>query len=48
MLLVVSIASAMGFENTMLETDSAALKQATTTKEFDMSMLGAIFRDIIF
>jgi hypothetical protein len=42
------MAAEMGCQSVICETDSAVLKQAVTTEEFDMSMLGAIFRDIKF
>ena len=33
-------------KNVIIETDSIQLKNATTTEDFDLSALGAIFRDI--
>jgi hypothetical protein len=43
MLRAAFIASQMGCQSVMFETDSTVLKQAVTTEEFDMSMSGAIF-----
>jgi hypothetical protein len=48
MLRAAFMAAEMGCQSVICETDSAVLKQAVTTEEFDMSMLGAIFRDIKF
>jgi hypothetical protein len=48
MLLAVFVASEMGCENVLFETDSDVLKQAATTEEVDMSMLGTIFRNSKF
>lgn len=46
MLQAACIASQMGCQSVVFETDSVVLKQAISTEDYDMSMLGAIFREI--
>lgn len=46
MLYAINTATQLGCDKVMIETDSIQLKNATTTEDFDLSALGAIFRDI--
>lgn len=48
MLYAINIASQMGCDRVMFETDSTQLKRAVSTEEYDLSALGAIFREIKF
>ncbi|VAH43129.1 unnamed protein product [Triticum turgidum subsp. durum] len=48
MLYAINIAIQMGCNRVMLETDSVQLKNAVRTEEYDMSTLGAVFKDIKF
>ncbi|KAF7048059.1 hypothetical protein CFC21_056878 [Triticum aestivum] len=46
MLYAINIASQMGCDKVMLETDSVQLRKAVSTEEYDLSALGPIFREI--
>lgn len=48
MLHAINTASQMGCHKVLLETDSAQLKTAVTTEDYDLAVLGAIFTDIKF
>lgn len=48
MLYAINIASQMGCDRVMFETDSTQLRRAVSTEEYDLSALGAIFREIKF
>ena len=46
MLYAIRTATQLGCDRVMIETDCVQLKNATTTEDFDLSALGAIFKDI--
>lgn len=48
MLQAAIIASQMGCQNVIFGTDSVALKQAVNSEDYDLSSLGAMFREIKF